>query len=617
MRKILRSGRGHYYLARASLFLLILALLAGMAGCDGNSSQNLEIHTWYDLDAIRDDPTGSYVLVNDLDSTTAGYDELAGPAANEGEGWLGIWYFVGTFDGQGYEIRDLFIGRPADTFVGLFSYVGGTGVVKNIGVVNADVSGSYQVGALVGQNKGTLLSCHSSGSVVGGQWVGGLVGVNSGWEDTPDPVAGTVTDCYSDASVTATKSGIGGLVGNNDAGTLIRSHSTGSVTGYAWVGGLAGVNGGLMADCYSTGSVTGDQLVGGLIGMIGLFYGTVSNSHYDYDEVLINGRNFITVGALSHEDFEEWLADGKSLPINERLSEEDGYYVITNVADFTQLLAFGQNGSLRFRLANDLDLATEPNFYIPYLAGEFDGDGHKIYNLSVGFNFSSSIGSFGYLAPGGKISRVGVENANITAGRHIGGLVGVNCGSIDAAYCAGTVNGIMSVGGLVGWNRYPGTVSNSYATSGVTADSQVGGLVGLDSGGTVSNSCSAGNVTGVRDVGGLVGYTEEQYQLESYFPGAVIHDINSDSMVGLNDEAFVSNAFWDTETSGQATSAGGTGKNTTEMKNIATFTDVATEGLDVPWDMIAVASSVERNPSYIWNIVDGVTYPFLSWQSTE
>jgi hypothetical protein len=69
----------------------------------------------------------------------------------------------------------------------------------------------------------------------------------------------------------------------------------------------------------------------------------------------------------------------------------------------------------------------------------------------------------------------------------------------------------------------------------------------------------------------------------------------------------VTDSFWDIETSGQTSSAGGTGKNTTEMQDIATFT-----GAD--WNIIAVANSSTRNPSYIWNIVDNVTYPFLSWQ---
>jgi hypothetical protein len=43
----------------------------------------------------------------------------------------------------------------------------------------------------------------------------------------------------------------------------------------------------------------------------------------------------------------------------------------------------------------------------------------------------------------------------------------------------------------------------------------------------------------------------------------------------------VSNSFWDTETSGQAISDGGTGKSTAEMKSIVTFTGAG-------WDIIAV-----------------------------
>ena len=115
----------------------------------------------------------------------------------------------------------------------------------------------------------------------------------------------------------------------------------------------------------------------------------MGNSYYNYDEVLINGENIITIGALFGEDFEEWLANDKFLDVNERLSQENGYYVVNNVSDFKELLAFGQDNSLKFRLKNDLDLATEPNFYIPYLAGEFDGNGHKISNLSFKFDFVS------------------------------------------------------------------------------------------------------------------------------------------------------------------------------------------------------------------------------------
>jgi hypothetical protein len=44
------------------------------------------------------------------------------------------------------------------------------------------------------------------------------------------------------------------------------------------------------------------------------------------------------------------------------------------------------------------------------------------------------------------------------------------------------------------------------------------------------------------------------------------------------------------------------------MKNISTFSGAG-------WGIVAVADSGTRNIACIWNIVDGVTYPFLSWQS--
>jgi hypothetical protein len=32
------------------------------------------------------------------------------------------------------------------------------------------------------------------------------------------------------------------------------------------------------------------------------------------------------------------------------------------------------------------------------------------------------------------------------------------------------------------------------------------------------------------------------------------------------------------------------------------------------WSIVEVANPDSRNPSYVWNIVDNTTYPFLSWQ---
>ena len=637
MRTIPASSRAHY-LARLCIFLIAAALVAGMIGCDGDGgcnpppTRNLEIRTWYDLDAVRGNLTGSYVLTSDLDSAAAGYEELASPTANQGKGWEPIGFFSGTFDGQGYEISELFISRANVSLVGLFGSVDAGGIIINIGVVNATVIGDSFVGGLVGGNVGTVSNSYSTGTVTGDYNTGGLVGVNSG----------TVSSSYSTASVTGEMC-IGGLVAFNNESTLSNSYFTGSVTGDLGVGGLVAFN----------------------------YESIVSNSYYNYDEVLINGDNIITIGALFGEDFEEWLANDKFLDVNERLSQENGYYLVNNITDFKELLAFGQNCSLKFRLAKDLDLGGDPNFYIPYLAGEFDGNGHKISDLSFNFDSVSHVGLFGYLAPCGKVDQTSVDDVNVTGASFVGGLVGTNWeGTVSNSYSTGNVTGSATrshysyeesvgglvganwegtvsdshsigsvsgkeqvgglvgdnyqgavskssfngnvtgvdfVGGLVGWNKV-GTVSNSYSTGRVNGSRSVGGLAGQNYG-TVSNSYSTGSVNGSRSVGGLAGCNNHGTVYNSYSTGNVTGgDEQVGGLVGWN-EIFgtVSNSFWDIETSGQGTSAGGTGKTTAEMMDIVTFSGAG-------WNMIAVANPGIRNPAYIWNIVNGVTYPFLRWQ---
>jgi len=273
----------NYYVARVSILLIMVALIAGMTGCDGcTPSQNLEIRDWYDLDAIRNNLGGHHILINDLDSTTAGYAELASPTANGGRGWQPIGTclppndfrgLTGTFDGQGYEIRDLFINRPDEDLVGLFGVVNAGifrvgGVVKDIGVVNVTVTGNSLVGGLVGINvAGTVSNSYSSGNVTGERSVGGLVGENHG----------TVSNSYSTSGVTGYEDVVGGLVGYG-AGAVSNSYSTGSVTGDRGVGGLEGWNYGTVSNSYSTGRVTGGVGVGGLAGE-NLLMGTVSNSY--------------------------------------------------------------------------------------------------------------------------------------------------------------------------------------------------------------------------------------------------------------------------------------------------------------------------------------------------
>jgi len=375
------------------------------------------------------------------------------------------------------------------------------------------------------------------------------------------------------------------------------------------VGILVGENDGTVRNCYASGSVAGWWCVGGLMGQIGWSGGSVDNSYYDYEETQINERTrVITIGALTREDFRQWLDNGKSLDVNGRLSQEDGCYLISSIGDLRQLLAFGQNASLRFRLTSDLDLATQPDFYIPYLAGEFDGDGHKISNLRLSTGSAAQVGLFGYLAPGGKITQVGVENANLVGTQQVGGLVGGSAGDVSNSYSTGTVTGRQHVGGLVGWNT--GSVSKSYSSAVATGEWGVGGLVGWSYGneGTLSDSYSTGRVSGDTRVGGLVGSNDGGTVTKSYSTSVVTGNSQVGGLVGRHG-VHVRGSFWDVQASGQATSDGGVGKTTTQMKSGATFSAAG-------WNIVAVTLG-ERNTAYTWNIVAGQTYPFLSWQSVS
>jgi hypothetical protein len=165
---------------------------------------------------------------------------------------------------------------------------------------------------------------------------------------------------------------------------------------------------------------------------------------------------------------------------------------------------------------------------------------------------------------------------NVTGTTNVGGLAGMQVAIMNNSYATGNVNGVTNVGGLIGTSRSLTSatnglhnVSNCYATGKVNGSTNIGGLVGRESG-YLWNSYSTGNVTGITNVSGLI---------------------------GMNTSTFIpTSSYWDINTSGQATSAGGinvTGKTTTEMKTLSTFSG---------WDMSTTTTDLNNG------------YPYLSWQ---
>jgi len=183
--------------------------------------------------------------------------------------------FTGTFDGSGHKITHFTINGGSNSYLGLFGYISSGGLVKNLGLENFVVTGSSDIGGLVGENYyGGISNCYSTGTVSSNSNIGGLVGSN---------YYGSISDCYSTGSVSGT-SFVGGLAGLNEYGNISRCYSTGAVSGDGWgIGGLVGRNYDAgINNCYSAGKVsssTGSLDVGGLVGSD--YGGSVVGSFWD------------------------------------------------------------------------------------------------------------------------------------------------------------------------------------------------------------------------------------------------------------------------------------------------------------------------------------------------
>ena len=477
-----------------------------------------------------------------------------------------------------------------------------------------EVSGSSCVGGLVGENYGSINQCYSySTGLVSGTsyYVGGLVGVNSG----------SIGNCYSMSEVSSSAEFVGGLVGYN-SGSINNCCSTGIVSGYSYVGGLVGYNdyNGGISQCYSTGAVNGDYGVGGLVGFNE--YGIIANSYWDTQT---SGQNYSNGGegktTEQMQDINTFLNAGWDF-VNETtngtcnywqmptgggypvLSIFDGYippeplgsgtevdpYIITDANDL---------GTIWYRPWSDYVLANDINLagiewsvaVVPAFSGVLNGNGFCIRNLSI--DGGGFLGLFGWISFGGKVENFGLENSTVSGSsnsHYVGGLAGNNNGSISNCYSRGAVS-VSSysgyIGGLVGYNCVDeygggGSISNCYSTGQVSGESDVGGLVGSHYSGSISQCYSTCLVIGDSNAGGLVGY-----------------NVDNNTVVS---------SFWDMNTSGWMTSAGGEGKTTAEMKTLSTFTSAG-------WDFTNETVNGDNN---IWRMcVDGVDYPRLNWESTD
>jgi hypothetical protein len=222
----------------------------------------------------------------------------------------------------------------------------------------------------------------------------------------------------------------------------------------------------------------------------------------------------------------------------------------------------------------------------------------KLVGAVVEGNKSGTGALVGYLEKGGAL-RCAAVNVNVAGNQCVGGLVGsLADGTAGNCWSSGSVSGVWYTGGLVG-QAGKGTIAYSYSKARVTGGESTGGLAG----GTVReeaivNSCYAqGPVQGTLYVGGLVGQVVAGRVFRCYSTGEVTGNQSTGGLAGYGRAlGQVIDCLWDTQSSKQATSVGGTGRTTVEMKTMDPY-------LAKSWDFWQT-----------WTICEGTNYPVLLWQ---
>lgn len=228
-----------------------------------------------ELKTISEFPNENYILDNDLDLEGQLFEPLFKGTP-----------FLGTLDGNHKSLKHF-----TSVNGGLFHLNGG--VIKNIAVIDASVTGGSNIGILVNTNNGTVENSYVSGSIEGASTVGGLAGYSNG----------IVRNSYSTADVTAQVSQAGGLIGITNSGSLTENvyaigtvralkSNAGGVTGY-------GYNDTVVRNVIALNpSVTAPTMANRVMGRVLAGHTATLGNNYAFDGMVVN-KEGVAEGALT------------------------------------------------------------------------------------------------------------------------------------------------------------------------------------------------------------------------------------------------------------------------------------------------------------------------------
>lgn len=353
----------------------------------------LGVYDAYNLDWSK---TSCYQLQNNIDLSTKYGENLAS--------WIPLSLNTdGVFDGNGFEVSNMYINEPSSTVnLGLFQQVNLGATVKNLTLSNVTIisngyndkprledlstsvdsytAGGIYVGAVSGDIKGTVENCHvkNASITVSGGRVGGIAGRLYSDNETKS----TIRNCSVDSQTTIKGySRLGGIVGLVDAKSSavfeqpvienVRFDGTIEGTSYSfeyddgasktnvtvvaeYIGGIAGYyRSATIKNAVSTGTIKGYRHVGGIVGFQ-QYNNKVPNNNTTIDGALFTGSLTIEsgtnvgpiVGNRSTSNTTEADVETKVQLTNAYYSDSAKMYVVEDEISFDSLNKNAKFGEL-------------------------------------------------------------------------------------------------------------------------------------------------------------------------------------------------------------------------------------------------------------------------------
>ena len=212
---------------------------------------------------------------------------------------------------------------------------------------------------------------------------------------------------------------------------------------------------------------------------------------------------------------------------------EDSPFIVGSEASLRRIGDDWDSGSV-YLLTVNITLAPpadgESNWMpIDYFYGTFDGNGNSISGIIINEPDDFNLGMFREISYGGFVKNLTLTGININGSSNVGAVTGRNNGTVENISASGSIAGVSTVGGLIGYNE--NELLSSIFTGTVTGEQDfIGGLAGVNVYGRIENSYSAGSVTGAWSVGGLAGqngaliqncYSTSSISGEDYIGGLV------------------------------------------------------------------------------------------------